>query len=199
MNSTHSLPVPARSPGVALGSRPLVEISVCKHACIHVVAQPHTLPRWLTVSLSSGMNALQLQNLATLAAAAAAAQSSASPSTASALTSSTGSLGALASPGNRRPPSLHRHRHHSHCCSISTTAVTLFPPPSIESPSSTSSCSVIASESPRHEPRVCTPLHFVLVYPRLGTLSGFVAAAASSVALGALRKGQGYFWERSLL
>ncbi|KAK3545075.1 hypothetical protein QTP86_034268 [Hemibagrus guttatus] len=46
----------------------------------------------------AGMNALQLQNLATLAAAAAAAQSSASPSTASALTSSTGSLGALASP-----------------------------------------------------------------------------------------------------
>lgn len=96
------------------------------------------------------MNALQLQNLATLAAAAAAAQSSASPSTASALTSSTGSLGALASPGNRRPPSLHRYRHHSHCCSISTTAVTLFSLPSIELPSSTSSYLVIASEKLRH-------------------------------------------------
>ncbi|XP_048827409.1 CUGBP Elav-like family member 2 isoform X1 [Brienomyrus brachyistius] len=45
-----------------------------------------------------GMNALQLQNLATLAAAAAAAQGTASPSSAGALPASGGALGALASP-----------------------------------------------------------------------------------------------------
>ncbi|XP_048827428.1 CUGBP Elav-like family member 2 isoform X6 [Brienomyrus brachyistius] len=46
----------------------------------------------------AGMNALQLQNLATLAAAAAAAQGTASPSSAGALPASGGALGALASP-----------------------------------------------------------------------------------------------------
>uniref|UniRef100_A0A8C9U3N2 CUGBP Elav-like family member 2 n=1 Tax=Scleropages formosus TaxID=113540 RepID=A0A8C9U3N2_SCLFO len=45
-----------------------------------------------------GMNALQLQNLATLAAAAAAAQGTTSPSSANPLPTSGGALGALASP-----------------------------------------------------------------------------------------------------
>uniref|UniRef100_A0A3B3R010 CUGBP Elav-like family member 2 n=1 Tax=Paramormyrops kingsleyae TaxID=1676925 RepID=A0A3B3R010_9TELE len=47
----------------------------------------------------AGMNALQLQNLATLAAAAAAAQGTGSPSSAGGLTASSAALGALASPG----------------------------------------------------------------------------------------------------
>uniref|UniRef100_A0A8C9VX44 CUGBP Elav-like family member 2 n=2 Tax=Scleropages formosus TaxID=113540 RepID=A0A8C9VX44_SCLFO len=46
----------------------------------------------------AGMNALQLQNLATLAAAAAAAQGTTSPSSANPLPTSGGALGALASP-----------------------------------------------------------------------------------------------------
>uniref|UniRef100_A0A3Q0STS8 CUGBP Elav-like family member 2 n=1 Tax=Amphilophus citrinellus TaxID=61819 RepID=A0A3Q0STS8_AMPCI len=63
-------------------------------------------PQYLAVSItkeytdvaSSGVNPLQLQNLATLAAAAAAAQSSASPTSTSALSTNSGALGALASP-----------------------------------------------------------------------------------------------------
>ncbi|XP_060632478.1 CUGBP Elav-like family member 2 isoform X16 [Anolis sagrei] len=47
---------------------------------------------------SAGMNALQLQNLATLAAAAAAAQTSATTTNANPLTTTTGALGALTSP-----------------------------------------------------------------------------------------------------
>ncbi|KAM6302626.1 CUGBP Elav-like family member 2 isoform 13-T13 [Podargus strigoides] len=46
----------------------------------------------------AGMNALQLQNLATLAAAAAAAQSSATTTNANPLSTTTGALGALTSP-----------------------------------------------------------------------------------------------------
>uniref|UniRef100_A0A8C7YJ39 RRM domain-containing protein n=1 Tax=Oryzias sinensis TaxID=183150 RepID=A0A8C7YJ39_9TELE len=59
-------------------------------------------PQYLAVSIAqmdSGVNPLQLQNLATLAAAAAAAQSSASPASTSALSTNSGALGALASPG----------------------------------------------------------------------------------------------------
>uniref|UniRef100_A0A8C8DSQ5 RRM domain-containing protein n=2 Tax=Oryzias sinensis TaxID=183150 RepID=A0A8C8DSQ5_9TELE len=58
-------------------------------------------PQYLAVSIAqmdSGVNPLQLQNLATLAAAAAAAQSSASPASTSALSTNSGALGALASP-----------------------------------------------------------------------------------------------------
>ncbi|XP_069485802.1 CUGBP Elav-like family member 2 isoform X15 [Ambystoma mexicanum] len=47
----------------------------------------------------AGMNALQLQNLATLAAAAAAAQTSATSSNSNPLSSTTSALGALTSPG----------------------------------------------------------------------------------------------------
>ncbi|XP_068766546.1 CUGBP Elav-like family member 2 isoform X35 [Struthio camelus] len=47
----------------------------------------------------AGMNALQLQNLATLAAAAAAAQTSATTTNANPLSTTTGALGALTSPG----------------------------------------------------------------------------------------------------
>uniref|UniRef100_A0A7N6F787 RRM domain-containing protein n=1 Tax=Anabas testudineus TaxID=64144 RepID=A0A7N6F787_ANATE len=46
----------------------------------------------------TGVNPLQLQNLATLAAAAAAVQSSGSPTSTSALSTNSGALGALASP-----------------------------------------------------------------------------------------------------
>uniref|UniRef100_A0A8C3XVG3 CUGBP Elav-like family member 2 n=1 Tax=Chelydra serpentina TaxID=8475 RepID=A0A8C3XVG3_CHESE len=48
--------------------------------------------------LCTGMNALQLQNLATLAAAAAAAQTSATTTNANPLSTTTGALGALTSP-----------------------------------------------------------------------------------------------------
>ncbi|XP_063998754.1 CUGBP Elav-like family member 2 isoform X11 [Pogoniulus pusillus] len=48
----------------------------------------------------AGMNALQLQNLATLAAAAAAAQTSATTTNANPLSTTTGALGALTSPGS---------------------------------------------------------------------------------------------------
>ncbi|XP_056908593.1 CUGBP Elav-like family member 2 isoform X2 [Takifugu flavidus] len=48
--------------------------------------------------LGTGVNSLQLQNLATLAAAAAAAQSSASPTSTSTLSTNSGALGGLASP-----------------------------------------------------------------------------------------------------
>ncbi|TWW75883.1 CUGBP Elav-like family member 2 [Takifugu flavidus] len=50
--------------------------------------------------LGTGVNSLQLQNLATLAAAAAAAQSSASPTSTSTLSTNSGALGGLASPGS---------------------------------------------------------------------------------------------------
>uniref|UniRef100_A0A3B3QYP8 CUGBP Elav-like family member 2 n=1 Tax=Paramormyrops kingsleyae TaxID=1676925 RepID=A0A3B3QYP8_9TELE len=53
----------------------------------------------------AGMNALQLQNLATLAAAAAAAQGTGSPSSAGGLTASSAALGALASPAAVTTPS----------------------------------------------------------------------------------------------
>lgn len=47
----------------------------------------------------TGMNALQLQNLATLAAAAAAAQTSATTTNANPLSTTSSALGALTSPG----------------------------------------------------------------------------------------------------
>lgn len=50
-------------------------------------------------SSSAGMNALQLQNLATLAAAAAAAQTSATTTNANPLSTTSSALGALTSPG----------------------------------------------------------------------------------------------------
>lgn len=49
----------------------------------------------------TGMNALQLQNLATLAAAAAAAQTSATTTNANPLSTTSSALGALTSPGKR--------------------------------------------------------------------------------------------------
>lgn len=62
------------------------------------LSQSSALPWFLCVS-SAGMNALQLQNLATLAAAAAAAQTSATTTNANPLSTATGALGALTSPG----------------------------------------------------------------------------------------------------
>nr|XP_034984472.1 CUGBP Elav-like family member 2 isoform X8 [Zootoca vivipara] len=59
----------------------------------------------------AGMNALQLQNLATLAAAAAAAQTSATTTNANPLSTTTGALGALTSPAFGSPlqlPSSHK-------------------------------------------------------------------------------------------
>uniref|UniRef100_A0A6I8RAI9 CUGBP Elav-like family member 2 n=1 Tax=Xenopus tropicalis TaxID=8364 RepID=A0A6I8RAI9_XENTR len=63
-------------------------------------------PQYLAVSNTlvsfvsyTGMNALQLQNLATLAAAAAAAQTSATTTNANPLSTTTSALGALTSPG----------------------------------------------------------------------------------------------------
>lgn len=53
---------------------------------------------------STGMNALQLQNLATLAAAAAAAQTSATTTNANPLSTTSSALGALTSPGKGVPP-----------------------------------------------------------------------------------------------
>lgn len=50
---------------------------------------------------AAGMNALQLQNLATLAAAAAAAQTSATSTNANPLSTTSSALGALTSPGKR--------------------------------------------------------------------------------------------------
>jgi len=52
---------------------------------------------------STGMNALQLQNLATLAAAAAAAQTSATTTNANPLSTTSSALGALTSPGKGVP------------------------------------------------------------------------------------------------
>ncbi|XP_056656777.1 CUGBP Elav-like family member 2 isoform X8 [Monodelphis domestica] len=52
----------------------------------------------------AGMNALQLQNLATLAAAAAAAQTSATTTNANPLSTTSSALGALTSPGTKTRP-----------------------------------------------------------------------------------------------
>ncbi|XP_072562771.1 CUGBP Elav-like family member 2 isoform X2 [Paramormyrops kingsleyae] len=64
-----------------------------------------TWPDGYPLPPSPGMNALQLQNLATLAAAAAAAQGTGSPSSAGGLTASSAALGALASPAVTTPSS----------------------------------------------------------------------------------------------
>uniref|UniRef100_A0A8C9DPF6 CUGBP Elav-like family member 2 n=1 Tax=Prolemur simus TaxID=1328070 RepID=A0A8C9DPF6_PROSS len=62
---------------------------------------------WSVSLPSAGMNALQLQNLATLAAAAAAAQTSATSTNANPLSTTSSALGALTSPGEWEPrPSL---------------------------------------------------------------------------------------------
>lgn len=58
------------------------------------------VPEGLFCLSHTGMNALQLQNLATLAAAAAAAQTSATTTNANPL-STTSALGALTSPGEK--------------------------------------------------------------------------------------------------
>uniref|UniRef100_A0A8C0INQ3 CUGBP Elav-like family member 2 n=1 Tax=Chelonoidis abingdonii TaxID=106734 RepID=A0A8C0INQ3_CHEAB len=65
-------------------------------------------PQYLALHfvLCAGMNALQLQNLATLAAAAAAAQTSATTTNANPLSTTTGALGALTSPGKSRSLSI---------------------------------------------------------------------------------------------
>lgn len=55
------------------------------------------------LSSPAGMNALQLQNLATLAAAAAAAQTSATTTNANPLSTTSSALGALTSPGKGVP------------------------------------------------------------------------------------------------
>ena len=56
-----------------------------------------------SLSPPAGMNALQLQNLATLAAAAAAAQTSATTTNANPLSTTSSALGALTSPGKGWP------------------------------------------------------------------------------------------------
>lgn len=59
------------------------------------------VPEGLFCLSHTGMNALQLQNLATLAAAAAAAQTSATTTNANPLSTTTSALGALTSPGEK--------------------------------------------------------------------------------------------------
>ncbi|XP_060135184.1 CUGBP Elav-like family member 2 isoform X3 [Zootoca vivipara] len=82
--------------------------------CINLLQQATSssnLGAFSGIQQMAGMNALQLQNLATLAAAAAAAQTSATTTNANPLSTTTGALGALTSPAFGSPlqlPSSHK-------------------------------------------------------------------------------------------
>ncbi|XP_028602753.1 CUGBP Elav-like family member 2 isoform X3 [Podarcis muralis] len=74
--------------------------------CINLLQQATSssnLGAFSGIQQMAGMNALQLQNLATLAAAAAAAQTSATTTNANPLSTTTGALGALTSPAFGSP------------------------------------------------------------------------------------------------
>nr|XP_033813457.1 CUGBP Elav-like family member 2 isoform X16 [Geotrypetes seraphini] len=74
-------------------------------ALLQQAASSSSLGAFSGIQQMAGMNALQLQNLATLAAAAAAAQTSATNTNANPLSNTTSTLGALTSPGPSLPSS----------------------------------------------------------------------------------------------
>ncbi|XP_030073081.1 CUGBP Elav-like family member 2 isoform X3 [Microcaecilia unicolor] len=74
-------------------------------ALLQQAASSSSLGAFSGIQQMAGMNALQLQNLATLAAAAAAAQTSATSTNANPLSTTTSTLGALTSPGPSLPSS----------------------------------------------------------------------------------------------